>query len=54
MGYDLRLEQIKQFRQRGSRTPGHPERGLTPDVMNKLKEKWSQTLGAPQIERIGG
>ena len=31
-GYDLPLEQIKQFRQWGSRTPGHPERGLVPGV----------------------
>jgi transketolase len=31
-GYDLPLEQIKQFRQWGSQTPGHPERGLTPGV----------------------
>ncbi|MBI4527544.1 MAG: transketolase [Deltaproteobacteria bacterium] len=31
-GYDLPLEEIKQFRQWGSRTPGHPERGLTPGV----------------------
>lgn len=31
-GYDLALEQIKQFRQWGSRTPGHPERELTPGV----------------------
>jgi transketolase len=31
-GYDLPLEQIKQFRQWGSKTPGHPERGLTPGV----------------------
>jgi transketolase len=31
-GYDLSLDQIKQFRQWGSRTPGHPERGLTPGV----------------------
>jgi transketolase len=31
-GYDLPLEQIKQFRQWGSRTPGHPERELTPGV----------------------
>jgi transketolase len=31
-GYDLPLEQIEQFRQWGSRTPGHPERGLTPGV----------------------
>jgi len=31
-GYDLPLEQIKQFRQWESKTPGHPERGLTPGV----------------------
>ena len=31
-GYDLSLEQIQQFRQWDSRTPGHPERGLTPGV----------------------
>lgn len=31
-GYDLPLEQIKQFRQWGSKTPGHPERGHTPGV----------------------
>jgi len=31
-GYDLSLDDIKQFRQLGSRTPGHPERGLTPGV----------------------
>jgi transketolase len=31
-GYDLGLDDIKQFRQWGSRTPGHPEHGLTPGV----------------------
>jgi len=31
-GYDLPLEQIKQFRQWGSVTPGHPERGVTSGV----------------------
>jgi len=31
-GYDLPLEEIKRFRQWGSKTPGHPERGLTPGV----------------------
>jgi transketolase len=31
-GYDVPLEQIKQFRQWESRTPGHPERGMTPGV----------------------
>jgi transketolase len=31
-GYKLPLDQIKQFRQWGSITPGHPERGVTPGV----------------------
>jgi transketolase len=31
-GYDLPLAELKQFRQWGSRTPGHPEYGLTPGV----------------------
>jgi transketolase len=31
-GYNLPLEQLKQFRQWGSITPGHPEVGLTPGV----------------------
>ncbi len=31
-GYDLSLEEIKRFRQWGSITPGHPERGETPGV----------------------
>ena len=31
-GYDLPMEQLKQFRQLGSITPGHPEYGLTPGV----------------------
>jgi len=31
-GYDLSLEEIKSFRQWGSRTPGHPEYGLAPGV----------------------
>jgi transketolase len=31
-GYDLPLEQIEQFRQWGSATPGHPEYGHTPGV----------------------
>jgi transketolase len=31
-GYDLSLDDLKQFRQWGSRTPGHPEYGHTPGV----------------------
>ncbi len=31
-GYALPMEEIKKFRQWGSMTPGHPERGLTPGV----------------------
>ena len=31
-GYDLPLDELRRFRQWGSLTPGHPERGLTPGV----------------------
>ncbi len=31
-GYDLSLEELQNFRQWGSKTPGHPEYGLTPGV----------------------
>jgi transketolase len=31
-GYDVTLDDLKQFRQWGSRTPGHPEYGFTPGV----------------------
>jgi len=31
-GYDLTLDDIKQFRQWGSRTPGHSEHGVTPGI----------------------
>jgi len=31
-GYELPIEEIKRFRQMGSKTPGHPEHGLTPGV----------------------
>ena len=31
-GYDLSLADLKNFRQWGSKTPGHPEHGLTPGI----------------------
>ncbi|MEL7645859.1 MAG: transketolase [Anaerolineaceae bacterium] len=31
-GYDLSLDELKNFRRWGSRTPGHPEYGVTPGV----------------------
>ena len=31
-GYDLPMDELQSFRQWGSRTPGHPEYGLTPGV----------------------
>jgi transketolase len=31
-GYDLPMQELVNFRQMGSRTPGHPEHGITPGV----------------------
>jgi transketolase len=31
-GYDVSLDDLKRFRQEGSKTPGHPEFGITPGV----------------------
>ncbi|MBN2429115.1 MAG: transketolase [Deltaproteobacteria bacterium] len=31
-GYDLAIDELKNFRQWGSKTPGHPEKGMTPGV----------------------
>jgi transketolase len=31
-GYDLAIDELKRFRQLGSKTPGHPEYGVTPGV----------------------
>ena len=44
-GYDLTLEDLKQFRQWGSKTPGHPEHGHTPGVETTTTRSSSVATG---------
>ena len=54
-GYDLPLDELRRFRQLHSRTPGHPERGLTPGVettTGPLGQGFANSVGLALAEKL--